>query len=103
MAKVCATWSGVNHFVVIGTGTDVFLRGLLKENVNADKILCLGSAEPTEVVEAVSQSASRGALIMGIGNVHGTGMSLVDFFENQIARSIKPTQVTGAPVLLEVS
>jgi poly-gamma-glutamate synthase PgsB/CapB len=103
MAQVCATWRGVNQFVVIGTGTDIFLRGLLKQHVNAERILCLGSAEPIEVVEAVSQTASRGAMMMGIGNVHGTGMSLIDFFESQVERTCEPAKVIETPALLEVA
>lgn len=103
MADVCATWPAVDHFVVIGTGTDVFLRGLLRQQVSADKIICLGSAEPTEVIEALSQTASQGVMMMGIGNVHGSGMSLVDFFENDVEQVIEPVKAVPTPELLEVA
>ena len=82
LAEVAADWEAVDYFVIVGSGTDVFLRSLLKRGVSADQVICLGSAEPHEITEAVARVASCGAMMMGIGNVYGTGFALAEFFEN---------------------
>lgn len=56
MADACVQWRKVDRFVIIGSGTDVFLRRLLKGGVNADHILCLGNAHGHEVVSTLVDS-----------------------------------------------
>ncbi|MEM8911143.1 MAG: poly-gamma-glutamate synthase PgsB [Planctomycetota bacterium] len=84
MATSCSRWSGVDRYVIIGSGTDVFLRQLLSEGVSADQVLCLGDATGHEVVSALLEMDpfnSDAAILMGIGNMAGPGMRLADEFE----------------------
>lgn len=150
MADACAAWQqtdqgrhAADRIVVIGSGTDFFLRRLLRGGVDAEKILCLGNASPNEVVTGLEESfamtekqdqaqastvamsamagqvgapepwstegmpRSRAAmsaeigaqasedasstkisdsiLMMGIGNIYGPGMELVDHFADESA------------------
>lgn len=108
MADACVNWNGVDRFVIIGSGTDVFLRRLLKGGVNPDHILCLGNATGKEVVSMLVESfaaekaklpivagassnapaavttpeenTDSGLMLMGVGNIAGPGMELADFF-----------------------
>ncbi|WP_146579869.1 poly-gamma-glutamate synthase PgsB [Neorhodopirellula pilleata] len=56
MADACVQWRKADRFVIIGSGTDVFLRRLLKGGVNPDHILCLGNANGDEVVSMLIES-----------------------------------------------
>lgn len=80
-----------NLVVVIGTGTDLFLRAITDAGVDGNHIACLGTATPSEVLELIahdprvglktdSASADR-CLLMGVGNIHGCGSQLDDFFK----------------------
>ncbi|WP_230252465.1 poly-gamma-glutamate synthase PgsB [Rhodopirellula halodulae] len=108
MAEAVATWAPADRYVIIGSGTDIFLRRLLKRGVHPDKVLCLGNASGTELVESVLESFRReerlahtggphfgvgtavaesngenetsALMLMGIGNVAGPGMALADHF-----------------------
>lgn len=84
MAAACATWTPADRYVIIGSGTDIFLRRLLKSGVKSDQILCLGNATGYEVAAALSDQwgchSSQPTMLMGIGNVAGPGMKLADDF-----------------------
>lgn len=109
MADACVDWQKADRVVIIGSGTDVFLRRLLKGGMNADHILCLGNASGHEVVSTLlesfaserNQQAVNGSrsntpggtsvaesepptemMLMGVGNIAGPGMALADFFAN---------------------
>jgi poly-gamma-glutamate synthase PgsB/CapB len=82
MADECANWSRADAFLITGTGTDLFLRQLLKAGVDDSRIVCLGEATIAEIITAVSQLSPAPSLILGIGNIAGCGMRLIDYFEN---------------------
>jgi len=84
MADACVDWAPADRYVIIGSGTDVFLRRLLRRGVSADKILCLGNTTAHEMVWALLESLGgrevQPALLVGIGNVAGPGMTVADGF-----------------------
>lgn len=68
MANACVHWRAYDRVVIIGSGTDVFLRRLLRGGIDQNRILCLGNATGDEVVRMLLESfaaeaakASRGA------------------------------------------
>ncbi len=82
MADACAQWRPADSYIVSGTGTDIFLRRLLKRGVSSDRIICVGDASPEEILDAVARQPIESTMLMGIGNVAGPGMALADFFRN---------------------
>lgn len=56
MADSCVHWQKYDRVVIIGSGTDVFLRRLLKGGIDQNKILCLGNATGDEVVTMLLES-----------------------------------------------
>lgn len=56
MADACVQWKYYDRVVIIGSGTDVFLRRLLKGGIDPDRILCLGNATGREVVATLLES-----------------------------------------------
>lgn len=92
MAQSCARWRDVDQFVVIGSGTDAFVRPLLSEGCAESKVVCLGDADPDDVVAAIADDNSQDTMILGIGNIAGPGMKLADFFEEIDASSVEDPQ-----------
>lgn len=84
LAAEAARWTGVDRIAIIGSGTDVFVREALANGVPADKLLCLGNADSSELIQSLLdsiQSDTRdcpSALMLGIGNVAGPGMRLAN-------------------------
>lgn len=78
--------------VVVGTGTDLFLRAALDAGVESDRIACLGTASPREILEMLADDqrltvgpnpdSSGSCLLMGVGNIYGCGGQLDEFFRN---------------------
>ncbi|MFG0288498.1 MAG: poly-gamma-glutamate synthase PgsB [Rhodopirellula sp. JB044] len=56
MADACVHWQKYDRVVIIGSGTDVFLRRLLKGGIDQNRILCLGNATGDEVVSMLLES-----------------------------------------------
>lgn len=59
MAEACVDWRKADRVVIIGSGTDVFLRRLLKGGMNPDHVLCLGNANGREVVSTLLESFAK--------------------------------------------
>ncbi len=56
MADACVHWRAYDRVVIIGSGTDAFLRRLLKGGIDQNRILCLGNASGDEVVRMLLES-----------------------------------------------
>jgi poly-gamma-glutamate synthase PgsB/CapB len=81
MADACATWRPADSYIITGTGTDIFLRRLLAAGVPSEDIICVGDADPAEIMDAIAKRPIEGTMILGMGNIAGPGMRLADFFE----------------------
>ncbi|MEM9645329.1 MAG: poly-gamma-glutamate synthase PgsB [Planctomycetota bacterium] len=107
MGAAIGEWSVPDQMIVIGSGTDVFLRTLFKAeqhrenqpNVDSswsERVTCLGDATSEEVAEAISMGVRRtgcdaaGTMIMGIGNVAGPGLALDAFFQTRETWDTRP-------------
>ncbi|WP_286762611.1 MULTISPECIES: poly-gamma-glutamate synthase PgsB [Rhodopirellula] len=130
MAEAVATWAPADRYVIIGSGTDIFLRRLLKRGIHPDKVICLGNASGPELVDSVLESFRReermataprphfqsgtavaeraeemessGMMLMGIGNVAGPGMALADHFGQDQGWERFRTPVTRPARVLEM-
>lgn len=106
MAEACADWAPADRYVIIGSGTDMFLRRLLRRGVPAEKILCLGNATAHEVVTSLLESMRdrevQPTLLVGIGNVAGPGMELADGFAGEAGWNKFRAPVTTAERSLEL-
>jgi poly-gamma-glutamate synthase PgsB/CapB len=94
MAEACADWRSVDQFVVLGTGTDSFIKPLIAAGMAAEKITSLGEASAPAVADTIASRSFGNALILGVGNVAGPGMALADFFE---AADVPPTSNDTSP------
>ena len=83
LADMVAKWDTASHIVLIGTGTDIFLKRALAAGVARSQITQAGGWSAKEIAEQIVAMVDRSAMVMGIGNIGGVGMQLVDFFHHE--------------------
>ena len=104
MGAAIGHWPTPDQIVVTGSGTDVFLRSLLKSGVHPHSVVCVGEVEASEIAEAIATEdalSQPGVMVMGIGNVKDAGFALDHFFEQHScwtpAKTTAATATTGRP------
>lgn len=80
MAEMCAAWSNLDNVVAIGTGTDVFLKRAMSLGVTPARLHAQERQPADSIVNKLRDVAGRLGLVMGLGNIAGVGMELVDLF-----------------------
>ncbi|MDA8746068.1 poly-gamma-glutamate synthase PgsB [Rubripirellula amarantea] len=87
LADACLKWQPADRYVLVGSATDVFAKRALANGMNPARLL---SAErlPTEnVLNNIEQQAGRSAMVMGMGNIAGPGMQIIDYFRSRGTQS----------------
>jgi poly-gamma-glutamate synthase PgsB/CapB len=92
LARAYATWTQADHLVLMGSGTYLFARAAGRAGVDTSTCMFLDGLRVDEIFERLVALARRPLLIVGMGNVAGQGLELVQYFEN---RSI-PDDAPGA-------
>ncbi|WP_246146699.1 poly-gamma-glutamate synthase PgsB [Rubripirellula lacrimiformis] len=89
MGQAVGAWLPADQIIVIGTGTEMFVRAAFANGVAAEKLSLLGDATSEEIANAIADHATLtepSVMVMGIGNVAGPGFRLERFFEqNSVA------------------
>jgi poly-gamma-glutamate synthase PgsB/CapB len=83
LAEACLTWTPADHYVVVGTATRLFADRALSLGMQADRVTCVEKVPRPRMFETVERIAGRSALVMGMGNIAGPGMELVNHFRKQ--------------------
>ena len=80
MAEMCAAWKNLDNVLVIGTGTEIFMKRALCMGVNSARLHAAERQAADSIVTKLRAVAGRLGLVMGLGNIAGVGMELVDLF-----------------------
>jgi poly-gamma-glutamate synthase PgsB/CapB len=83
LADACVRWKPADHYMVIGSATEVFARRAMSQGLSRDRITCAEHKHAPELVELLSRQVGRSALVMGMGNISGPGMEVVDYFRRR--------------------
>ena len=78
---------GVDRFVLIGTGTEVFARAAVRSGVKQDRLYTMVGESVQKVFERLVSWSGTRAVILGVGNIKGVGAGLDEYFRN---RAIRP-------------
>ncbi len=92
LADACLKWQPADRYVLVGSATDVFAKRALANGMNPARLL---SAErlPTEnVLNNIEQQARRSAMVMGMGNIAGPGMQIINYFRERGNQSRRSTR-----------
>jgi gamma-polyglutamate synthase len=85
LGRACAGWPPMDHLVLIGTGTYIFVRAAVSEGVEMSKIVYAEDRRVDEIFESVMGLVDSSALVMGMGNIGGQGLDIVRYFRNREA------------------
>ncbi len=80
LAESVNSWQPADHFILIGSGTDVFRRVALDHGVNELSMVSLEGALAPEIAAEITRRAGDSAVVMGMGNTAGVGIKLFDHF-----------------------
>lgn len=83
LGAACANWPAADHYVLIGTGTYIFARAAARAGIDARKLVLADGQPVEEIFETVISLVERSALVMGMGNIGGVGLPVVQYFRNR--------------------
>lgn len=83
LAQAYATWTQADYVVLMGTGTYLFARAASQAGVDSSKLIFLEGLRIEEIFERLVSLFKQPLLIVGMGNVAGQGLELVQYFANR--------------------
>jgi poly-gamma-glutamate synthase PgsB/CapB len=83
LGTACTSWPRADYYLLIGSGTHIFARAALRQGLEFGRIIMAEHLPVGEVFEKVVALGSRSALVMGMGNIGGPGLDLVQYFRNR--------------------
>jgi poly-gamma-glutamate synthase PgsB/CapB len=98
LAEACLSWTPADHYLVVGSATKLFSQRAISLGVKPDRITCVEKAPKSRLFAAVEQVAGRSALVMGMGNISGPGLDLVQYFRKQHQAASPARVMDSAPV-----
>jgi poly-gamma-glutamate synthase PgsB/CapB len=76
-------WTPPDHVVLIGSGTHFFARAAGRAGFDLGRLVFAEDLPVHEIFERIVGLVERSALIIGMGNIGGHGLSLVRHFKNR--------------------
>jgi poly-gamma-glutamate synthase PgsB/CapB len=83
LAEACVRWKPADHYVLIGSATQVFWRRAAAMGLDARRMTCAEKANTAELVDTLRNQSGRTAMVMGMGNISGPGFDVVDYFRQR--------------------
>ncbi|QDU54998.1 poly-gamma-glutamate synthase PgsB [Aeoliella mucimassa] len=105
LADACLKWQPADRYVLIGSGTEVFAKRALANGMHPSQLLNAERLPTENVVNNIRQHSGRAAMIMGMGNIYGPGMQMIDYFNQRGTRYLSTlpnrdtTDGTASPTL----
>jgi len=89
LARGYAQWTPAQHVALMGTGTYLFARTAVQAGVDSSTLMFLEDMRVDEIFERLVSLAKKPLLIVGMGNVAGQGLELVQYFANRAELSVQ--------------
>jgi len=88
LAEACVRWKPADHYMVIGTATNIFSRRATAMGLSPQRMTCAENCSGEELLRVISARSSRSTMIMGMGNISGPGMELVRYFQSRTSKRV---------------
>lgn len=85
LGEALPAWPQADHYILMGTGVYVLFRTAVAAGVDSSKFLYAEGMTVDRIFEEIVGLSGRSALVMGIGNIVGQGLELVNYFRNRVA------------------
>ncbi|HME41488.1 MAG TPA: poly-gamma-glutamate synthase PgsB [Syntrophorhabdales bacterium] len=83
LGEACVRWPMADHYLLMGSGTYFFVRAAMSKGIPVDKFLSAEHQSEGDIFETIVELVGKSALVIGMGNTKGQGLSLVRFFHNR--------------------
>jgi gamma-polyglutamate synthase len=83
LGEAAAGWTPADHYLVIGTGTYFFAKAALSRGIPASKLVFAENSGDSDLFEIIVELAGSSAVVVGLGNIKGQGLTLTRFFRNR--------------------
>lgn len=83
IGKAVTGWKRADIYLVIGTGTYVFVKAAVHSGIQASKIINVENEEAAKIFEKIVELSTGETLVMGVCNIKGSGLELVKYFANR--------------------
>ena len=83
LGAACAAWPPADHYVLIGDGTYIFARSASRAGIDPRKLVLAEHRPIDEIFETIISLVSTSAMVMGMGNIGGPGLQVVQYFRNR--------------------
>jgi gamma-polyglutamate synthase len=83
LGEACVRWPAADHYLVMGSGTYFLVRAANANGISVEKFLFAENQSESDIFESIIELAGKSALVIGLGNTKGRGLSLVRFFRNR--------------------
>ena len=91
LADACLKWQPADRYVLVGSATDVFAKRALANGMNPAQLLSAERLPTQNVLNNIEQNAGRSAMVMGMGNIAGPGMQIINYFRERGGQSRRST------------
>jgi hypothetical protein len=83
LGQAIVNWPLADRYVLMGSGVYVLFRTAVASGVDSSKFVYAEGMAPSQIFEEIIAISGRSAMVMGIGNIVGPGMELVNHFRNR--------------------
>jgi len=83
LGEACVRWPTADHYLLMGSGTYFLVRAAVANGIPTEKFLFAERQSDSDIFETIIELAGKSALVVGMGNTKGQGLSLVRFFRNR--------------------
>ncbi len=92
MAEMCSAWRNLDTVLAIGTGTELFLKRAANLGIAPNRLYAAERQPAERILNMLRDVAGHLGLVMGLGNIAGVGMELVDLFRNRSQHFLETLQ-----------
>lgn len=83
LGEMAAEFEDVDHFLLIGTGTEVFARAAAHAGLDVHRVYTMVGERVEKVFERIVSWSGKSSVVLGVGNIKGDGMSLDEYVGNR--------------------
>ncbi len=83
LGRACVHWQPADHYLLIGSATYLFLKSAISEGLPLKSMIVMEHESESDVFEMILERMGRSAIVVGMGNAKGQGLSLARFFRNR--------------------
>lgn len=98
LADACLSWTPADHYVVIGSATNLFAHRAEARGLERRRMTCIEGTPCNQLVNEICRVAGHDTMVMGMGNISGPGMELVNHFRARHIPFVPAAQTLGRAI-----